>query len=300
MSGPLVGAIEAGGTKFVCGVGTSNGGSLETHTVSTRDPEMTFAEIAHFFEGAVRHSPLAAIGIGTFGPVELDRTSTRFGQILRTAKPGWEGANLVELVKGMSRLPVAIDTDVNAAALAEAKFAATPVRNLAYVTVGTGIGVGIVIDGKPVHGLGHPEAGHLYPRRHPAHGAFPGSCPFHGDCYEGVASGVAINSAWGGTPSQLPQDHVFWEVEAYYLAQLCGSLFLTLAPEIIVLGGGVMTHRELFNPIRRHTSDLLAGYFAGATSEAEISRRIVPPVCLEPSGLIGSYMLAEQLLVAAG
>lgn len=293
---PIVGAIEAGGTKFVCGIGSSSGGSIETRVIPTGDPDTTFAEVAAFFESGKRHGELAAIGIGSFGPLDLDQRSPSFGHILRTPKPGWEDVDLLGRVKQLAGIPVAIDTDVNAAALAEANVARSGISSLAYVTVGTGIGVGIIIDGKPVHGLGHPEAGHLLPRRHPAHTSFAGTCPFHKDCFEGLASGTAIKAGWGATPSQLPGDHVFWEVEAFYLAQLCSSLFLMAAPELIVLGGGVMNHHELFAPIRAKTVELLAGYLAGASDEAQLIRRIVPPACAEPSGLIGSYLLAEQLL----
>jgi fructokinase len=291
----IFGAIEAGGTKFVCGIGGSRRGSIETCTISTRDPDTTFAEVAGFFESVRHHGELAAIGIGSFGPLDLDERSASHGHILRTPKPGWEGVDLLGQVKRLAGVPAAIDTDVNAAALAEATVARSGIRSLAYVTVGTGIGVGIVIDGRPVHGLGHPEAGHLMLRRHPAHESFAGTCPFHKDCLEGLASGTAIAAAWGATPSQLPADHVFWEVEAFYLAQLCGALFLTLAPEMIVLGGGVMSHRELFDPVRAKTVELLAGYVAGVSDEAQMIRRVVPPACAEPSGLIGSYLLAEQL-----
>lgn len=295
MTPRIVGAIEAGGTKFVCGIGSSRGGSLETRVIPTRDPDTTLAEVAGFFESTRHLGEPAAIGIGSFGPLDLDEASSSYGHILRTPKPGWEGIDLLGRVRQLVGIPAAIDTDVNAAALAEAKVARSGIGSLAYVTVGTGIGVGIVVDGKPIHGLGHPEAGHLLPRRHPAHASFAGSCPFHKDCFEGLASGTAITAAWGARPSQLPADHVFWEVEAFYLAQLCSSLFLMAAPEIIVLGGGVMSHRELFAPIRAKTVELLAGYLAGAGDAEQVARRIVAPACTEASGLIGSYLLAEQI-----
>lgn len=293
---PLLGAIEAGGTKFVCGIGSVKGGSIETAVIPTRDPDSTFADVDAFFRRAGRHGDLAAVGIASFGSLDLDPGSACYGRIVRTPKPGWDGADLLGRVRAMTGVPTAIDTDVNAAALAEARAAGPDISSLAYATVGTGIGVGIVVDGNALHGAAHPEAGHILPRRHPAHDGFAGVCSFHGDCLEGLASGVAIRAAWGAAPSALPADHVFWDVQAYYLAQLCMTLFLTVAPQRIVMGGGVMSHRALFAPIHAHTARLLAGYWPVAVSPDQMAERIVPPSCVEPPGLIGAYLLAEQLL----
>lgn len=288
----IYGAIEAGGTKFVCGIGDGHSGSIETATIPTRDPDSTFADVDAFFHMARRHGPIEAIGIASFGPVELRPLADNYGRILSTPKRQWEGADILARTLSILDVPAAIDTDVNAAALAEA--ARTNVAHLAYVTVGTGIGVGLVNDGRPVHGIGHPEAGHILPRRHPAHDGFGGICPFHGDCLEGLASGPALAAFWGETPSHFPEDHPFWTVQAHYLAQLCVTLFLTMAPERIVLGGGVMKQQRLFPAIHRQTAALLAGYFGGATSEEAMAERIVPPVCTEPPGLVGAYLLAAQ------
>jgi len=289
----IYGAIEAGGTKFVCGVGDARGGSLETATIPTRDPDRTFADVAAFFHTAAGHGPIAAIGMGTFGPVELRRADPRYGQILATPKPGWQGTDMLARTRAILNVPLGLDTDVNAAALAEADAAGADVSQLAYVTVGTGIGVGLVSAGQPVHGLGHPEMGHILVRRHPAHEGFAGVCPFHGDCLEGLASGPAIASAWGDAAGFGP-DHPCWEVEADYIAQLCMTLFLSLAPERIVLGGGVMQQRQLFRLIRQRTADRLAGYLAGLTSADALTPHIVAPACTEPSGLVGAYLLAER------
>ncbi|OAN54825.1 MULTISPECIES: ROK family protein [unclassified Sphingobium] len=288
----IYGAIEAGGTKFVCGIGNIHSGSIETTTIPTRDPDSTFADVAAFFHQAHRHGPIEAIGIASFGPVELRPTADRYGRILTTPKRQWEGADMLARTRAILNIPATIDTDVNAAALAEA--ACANIMQLAYVTVGTGIGVGLVSGGLPVHGIGHPEAGHILPRRHPAHDGFAGVCPFHGDCFEGLASGPAATAFWGDTPSHFPDDHPFWSVEAHYLAQLCMTLFLTMAPERIVLGGGVMKQQRLFPIIHQRTAELLAGYFGGATSVEAMAERIVPPVCTEPPGLIGAYLLAAQ------
>lgn len=296
----LLGAIEAGGTKFVCGVGSAEGGSLETATVSTRDPEATFAEVRAFFRAAIqRHGALQGMGVASFGPVDVDPASPRYGHILRTPKPGWEGCDLVARARQIAPVPLALDTDVNAAALAEAAAAGMEETILAYVTVGTGIGVGIVADGKPLHGLGHPEAGHTFPRRHPAHGEFAGVCPFHGDCYEGLASGPAVEAAWGTPASPFPDDHPFWEVESHYLAHLCASLLLTVAPRRIVLGGGVMKQHALFPLIRQKAADILGGYLVAVPGAAALEELVVPPSCHEPPGLVGAYLLAAGAQAAS-
>lgn len=290
----VFGAIEAGGTKFVCGVGNATGGSLETVTIPTRDPDSTFADVEKFFRYAARYGEISGIGIASFGPVELNSRSSQFGRILATPKPLWEGTDMIARTRAIMDVPTLIDTDVNAAALAEAAAAGPDVTQLAYVTVGTGIGIGLISDGVPVHGLGHPEAGHILPRRHVLHGDFPGVCSFHGDCLEGLASGPAVAAAWGEMPSKFPDDHPFWAVEADYLSQLCATLFLTVAPMRIVLGGGVMKQQRLFPLIHQRTADLLAGYFSHVQSAADMAERIVPPICAEPSGLVGAYRLAES------
>lgn len=289
----LLAGIEAGGTKFVCGVGNAETGSRETAIIPTRDPDETFTDVEAFFQAASgRHGPVQGIGIASFGPLDLDPASASFGRILQTPKPFWEGCDLVARAGRIAAVPLALDTDVNAAAIAEAAAAGPDLRSLAYVTVGTGIGVGIVADGRPLHGMGHPEAGHGFPRRHDAHRGFSGICPFHGDCYEGLASGKAVEAAWGIAPPDVPSDHPFWDVESHYLAHLCASLFLTVSPQRIVLGGGVMEQQALFPLIRQKAVDLLAGYLAAIPDVAAMEAYIVPPRCQEPSGLIGSYILA--------
>ncbi|CAN5425914.1 ROK family protein [soil metagenome] len=292
MAERLYGAIEAGGTKFVLGVG-SEAGSIATRTVPTSDPDSTLAEVEAFFAEQPR---IDALGIASFGPLQLDRAVPGYGRIMSTTKPGWSGFDMVSRLASALSVPVGIDTDVNAAAVAEAL--AAGIGDLAYVTVGTGIGVGVVTNDGAVHGLSHPEGGHMYPRRHPAHAEFAGVCPFHHDCLEGLASGPAILGAWGGTLSQLPPGHVAFEVEAEYLAQLCASLFMLLAPKRIVLGGGVMQHLELFAPIRAKTLTLLNGYLSQVT-EATIDGLIVPPVSSEPPGLVGAYLLAASASASA-
>lgn len=285
-------AIEAGGTKFVCAVGDKHTLLYKT-TVQTRDVGETRADVLAFIEAAIhRFGPLDAVGIGSFGPLQLDRRRVGYGSITTTPKAGWSGTDIPEWFSGRYGVPVVIDTDVNAAALAEAK--AADVRRLAYVTVGTGIGVGLVIDGRSQAGFGHPEAGHVPVRRHPAHAGYAGCCSFHGDCLEGLASGPAISEAWGCSLAELPADHPAWEVEAEYLCQLCATLILTVAPERIVLGGGVMQQARLLPMVRKAAIRVLAGYSA-QWEEMTAVMRVTPPLQREPSGLVGAFMLAETV-----
>lgn len=291
----VFGAIEAGGTKMVCGVGDARGGSRETARIDTRDPASTIAAIVAFFERAAdRHGRARAIGIASFGPLDLDRASPDYGAFTTTPKPGWSGANLRRAIGEALGVPTAIDTDVNAAALAEARYGAAAGRHaVAYVTVGTGIGVGLVANGRTVTGLGHPEGGHLLPRRNPKHGDFAGTCPYHGDCLEGLASGPAIIAAFGATLADVAPDHPAWAIVSDYLGQLCAGLILTVAPEHIVLGGGVMAQARLFPLIRAETLRRLAGYAALWLPDGVAEARITPPGCAEAPGLVGAYLLAE-------
>ncbi len=293
-SGAAFAAVEAGGTKFVLGIGSAAGGSIARATVATRDPAATVADIARFFADAGRGTDIAALGLASFGPVDLDPASPRHGHILASPKRAWSGFDLLgALRRALGGIPAGIDTDVNAAALAEAATGAgRGAGDLAYATIGTGIGVGLVVDGRAVHGIAHPEAGHIRPRRHPGHGDFAGICPFHGDCLEGLASGPAITACWGAELSALPPDHPAWAIQAGYVAQLCAMLILTLAPERIVLGGGAM-RPGLFAPVRAELATQLAGYGVGADPPA-LEHRITAPRCPEPSGLTGAYLLAAR------
>jgi fructokinase len=288
----LVGGIEAGGTKIVVGIGTSDGGSRVTARLPTTTPDETIGAVLAFFREHCATMPVASIGIAGFGPLDLDPRSATYGHILATPKPGWPGTDLLGRIGAGAGIPVAIETDVNAAALAEAR-AAGDLTDLAYVTIGTGVGVGLVVAGRPVHGIGHPELGHILPRRHPAQGDRAGICPFHGDCLEGLASGPAIKAAWGAALNELPADHPARDAIADYIAQLCTTLLLAVAPARIVLGGGVMTGGDLLPAIRRRTAGLVAGYLADS-DEAALARRITSPACREPSGLIGAYLIAER------
>lgn len=285
----MFGAIETGGTKIICGVGSAAGSQAMTR-IETRDADETLAEVTAFFRN---QPPIDALGIASFGPLQLDPSAKDFGRITTTTKAGWSGIDLPARLGAVMGVPVAIDTDVNAAAIAEARQGAgCGARALAYVTIGTGIGVGLVIDGAPVHGLGHPEAGHLKLRRNAAHDGFAGICPYHGDCLEGLASGPAILAAWGESLGTLPADHPAWAAQIDYLGQLCATLILSVAPEHIVLGGGVMSHARLIAGTRARTRAILNGYCTAWADEATFVRRITAPGCIEPPGLVGAYLLA--------
>jgi fructokinase len=300
---PVYAAIEAGGTKFVCAVATADGTLLERVRFPTRDPATTLAEARAFFDAASqRVGAPRALGIASFGPLELDPRATAYGRLLRTPKPGWHDADLRAPFTSLG-IPIALDTDVNAAALAEAHWGAgrgddgTPLDSLCYVTVGTGIGVGAVIAGKPLHGLLHPEVGHIHPRRHAGDAGFAGVCPHHGDCLEGLANGPALVARLGHDLGDAPDAHPVWDIEADYLGQLCAQLALTLSPRRIVLGGGVMQHERLFGPIRARARHWLGGYLARDEVEGGIDAYIVPPGLGDRSGILGALWLG---VAAAG
>lgn len=286
---PLLGAIEAGGTKFVLGVGHGPDAIIEQQQIDTRDPATTLAEATAFF---ARHEGLAAIGIGSFGPLERDPRSAQWGHILATPKPGWSQFDLAGAVARAFRVPVAFDTDVNAAALAEARLgAARDAKVSVYVTIGTGIGGGVIANGHIVGGAGHPELGHMRPRRSADDHGFEGICPFHGDCLEGLASGPAIKARWGESLSHLPADHPGHAIIAGYLGEMCNTLRAALAPDAIVLGGGVMGTPGLFERVIEAAAASDGGYFA--LPAAQVIRR---PALAPVSGLAGAFLLAADLL----
>lgn len=298
MTKPLLAAIEAGGTKFICAVGWP-GTTIESVSIHTRTPDATLAKVCAFFDSAIKkHGMVKGLGIASFGPIELLRSSPDYGRLSTTPKPGWKNFDMLGALRHIIGVPSAIDTDVNAAALAEAKLgAAQNCDPVAYVTIGTGIGVGVMVGDRPLHGLGHPEGGHIWPRKHAAHHDFKGVCPYHGDCIEGLASGPALFAAWGLSPTEMPADHPAWDAESDYLGQLCATLTLILAPQRIVLGGGVMKRMELYPRIRARTRHWLNGFIASLHDDpTALDRFIVPPGCAQPSGLAGAFLLAESAL----
>jgi fructokinase len=235
---------------------------------------------------------LTAIGVGSFGPVELDQASAHYGYILRTPKPGWSMIDLMGTLGREFSCPIGFDTDVNAAAIAEHRWgAARGAQDVVYVTVGTGIGGGTLVAGKPVHGLLHPEIGHIYPRRHPADREFKGVCPFHGDCLEGLASGPAIVARSGASLDHLEAQHPQWDILADYLGQLCMTLVLTTSPRRIVMGGGVMSQLRLLPMIRARVKDLLHGYVDRPQVLDRLDEFIVAPALGAQAGVLGALAL---------
>ena len=274
----MFGAIEAGGTKFVCGVGTGPQ-DLIVETVPTESPDATVAAVVRFFR---QQTPVEALGIGSFGPI--DRSS---GWITSTPKTGWKNYDIVGAFRAALGIPVGFDTDVNAAALAEAQWGAgRGLTDFVYVTVGTGIGGGALANGRVLHGTMHAEMGHLRIPHDRAADPFPGCCPYHGDCLEGLASGPAIQARWGAPGELLPADHAAWNLEARYLALATANLVCTLAPERILIGGGVMRQLRLFDLIQRELVELLNGYMGAP--------KLVPPGLGDRAGVLGALILAEQ------
>jgi fructokinase len=303
MSDPrrLIGGIEAGGTKFVCAVGDEDGTIVRLSTVPTTDPDATLAKTTAFFQRAATElGPVDALGIASFGPLDLDPASPGRGGLTRTPKPGWSGINLRARLSEALGCPVAIDTDVNGAGLAEAALGAGRGMDcFAYLTVGTGIGGGLVIDQRPVHGLIHPEMGHLLVRRHPADEAFPGCCPFHRDCLEGLASGTAILRRQGHSLSANQPDDPIWDIVADYIGQLCAALFLLASPQRIIIGGGVMSSGALFPLVRAKVARQLNGYLGGRNNAADFAELIVPPALGDRAGITGALLMGAGALPPA-
>ncbi len=298
----LFGAVEAGGTKFVCAIGDAAGRLIAEHRLATRDPASTLAETFAFLHRAEsQHGPLEAIGLASFGPVDLDRRSKTYGRILKTPKPAW---SQVDLVGGFQREfgpRVGLDNPVNAAACAEHRWgAARDAETLVYVTIGTGIGAGVLVEGRPLHGLMHPEIGHIHPRRHAFDRDFAGVCPFHGDCLEGLASGPAIAARSGAPLDRLGESHPQWEIEADYLGQLCAQLVLTVSPQRILLGGGVMSQARLFPLIRGRMRHWLRDYLDRPELSSGVDRYLVTPGLGSQSGVLGALALAIGAADAVG
>ena len=292
-----IGALEAGGTKMVLAVYLEDGTELERLTLPTETPEETVPPMIAFF----RRHQVDALGIGSFGPLQLDPAAPDYGSITSTPKLKWKDYPLLKrLLDGMD-IPARIDTDVNAAVLAEVELgAARGCRNAVYVTIGTGVGGGVYAEGKLLHGLVHPELGHMLLRPHPEDPNPRGVCPYHEGCMEGLAAGPAIGARVQGDARDLPDDHPTFAIEAYYLAQMCVNLILTLSPQKIVLGGGVLSRECLLPMVRRETLRLLGGYVQHPAILQDMDNYIVAPELFPVSGLVGSFLLGKQALEEAG
>jgi fructokinase len=282
--------IEAGGTKWVCAVGTGPDNLTALERFPTTIPAETLARTIDFL-GQFRG--LKAIGVGSFGPIDLHADSPTYGYITTTPKAGWQFTDVVGPLRAAFNVPVGFDTDVNAAALGEGRWgAAQGLSNFVYLTIGTGIGGGAVVNGQLLHGLLHPEMGHMLMRRDPARDPFTGDCPFHQDCLEALATGPALEKRWGARAETLPAEHPAWALEAHYLAQAMVNLICLLSPERIILGGGVMHQPQVFELLRPEVQRMLNSYLQMPQITERIAEYVVPPGLGDRAGVLGSIALA--------
>ena len=291
------GGIEAGGTKFVCVVTDEGKNILAETRFPTTTPEETLGRTLDFFHQENRQlpQPICAIGAACFGPIDLNPASETFGYITSTPKPGWANTAFVRPLEEAFDVPVAIDTDVNAAAIGEGTWgAAVGMDSFIYLTIGTGIGGGAVYHGKPIHGLIHPEMGHIRIPHDWAVDPFAGFCSYHGDCFEGLAAGPALQRRWGQPGDSLPVDHPAWALEAHYIALALQSFICTLSPTRIILGGGVMQQAHLFPLIREDVIKLLNGYIQSPAILEHVDEYIVAPGLGGRAGVLGAIALAQQ------
>jgi fructokinase len=287
----LFGGVETGGSKWECAVGGGPDNLLATATIPTTTPEETIDSLIAFFE---HEPPVAAIGIGSFGPIDQKSTSPTWGHITTTPKPGWAYTDVAQEIRRRLSVPVAFDTDVNAAALGEHRWgAAQGLDTFCYITIGTGIGGGGMARGNLLHGLIHPEFGHMRIPHDRDADPYDGACPYHGDCWEGLASGWAIEARWGSPPEELADVDEVWELEACYLALGMVSVICVLSPERIVLGGGVMNQPGLLPLVQRKVSSLMNGYLDTAAVTEGVARYVSSPALGSRSGVLGAIALAE-------
>ena len=288
----LFGGIEGGGTKFVCAVGTGPDDIRAEIRFPTTTPAETLGKAIDFFK---KQGRLAAVGIASFGPVDPDPVSPTFGYITSTPKSGWSNVDVVSPLRAALNLPIGFDTDVNAAALSEWRWgAAQNCDPVLYLTIGTGIGGGVMVNGKLLHGLVHPEMGHTPLPHDFVKDPFTGTCPFHGDCFEGLAAGPAIEKRWGKKAENIPIGHPAWELEAHYIALALTSYIYTLSPQRIVIGGGVAQQETILPLVRQKVQGLLNGYVQSPHIIQSIDDYIVPPSLGNRSGVLGAIALAEQ------
>lgn len=290
---PVYGGIEAGGTKFVCVVGSGPDDVRAEARFPTTTPNETIGRAVDFLRA--HRADLDAIGIASFGPVDPEPTSPTYGFITSTPKPGWANMDIVGAVQGALDLPLGFDTDVNGAALGEHRWgAAQGLDTFIYLTIGTGIGGGGMMGGRLMHGLIHPEMGHVRLPRDVEADPFEGICPFHGDCLEGLASGPALEARWGQPAETLPSDHPAWPLQAHYLGLALMTYVCVLSPQRIIMGGGVMQERQLFPMVRSEVQELLNGYVQAPEILEHIDRYIVPPALGGRAGVLGAVALAER------
>ena len=293
------GGIEGGGTKFVCMVGRSPDDVLDETRFPTTTPEETIGKAIAFFAPHVHAGRLASIGFASFGPVDLHSDSPTFGYITTTPKPGWAHSDMIGRLRKEFKLPVAFELDVNAAAYGEYYWASENRSRdpLVYFTIGTGIGAGVISDGKLIHGLVHPEAGHMRIPHNWQTDPYGGYCTYHNDCFEGLAAGPAMNARWGQRAETLPAGHPAWELEAAYIALAMNNVVCMLSPKRIILGGGVMQQAHLFPLGRQKLTQYLNSYIQSPALLKQMDDFLIPPVLGGRSGVLGAIALAK---VAAG
>jgi len=288
----LFGALEAGGTKMVCAIGDEKGNILERVSIPTGTPENTMPPMIEFFRG----KGISALGIGCFGPVDLDKKSPTYGYITSTPKLAWTNYPIVAEFEKALGVPVGFDTDVNAAALGEATWGCTKdVENSIYITIGTGVGVGVIANGKPYHGMIHPEGGHILLARHPDDPMVGSGCPFHENCMEGLAAGPSLEKRWGVKGAELADRMDVWEMEAWYIGQAITNYIMILSPERIICGGGVMHQPCLLPLIRREVARQMNGYIKGKGMD-DLDNYIVGVSLNDNQGAMGAVKLAMDAL----
>ncbi|MCR5108771.1 MAG: ROK family protein [Lachnospiraceae bacterium] len=283
----MYGALEAGGTKMVCAIGDENGRILEQVSIPTLKPENTMDKIIDYF----KDKDIKALGVGCFGPIDPDKKSKTYGYITSTPKDGWRDYNIVGVLKEALNVPIGFETDVNGSLLGEITYGDSKgLKNAVYITIGTGVGAGIISEGNFIHGIMHPETGHMPMVPH-IRDKYAGKCPFHKNCLEGMAAGPAIEERWGKSAKELADNDEVWEIEAYYIAQAITNLILTLMPQKIILGGGVMHQMQLFPLIRKKVTDNLNGYIKAKELE-DMDSYIVPASLNDDQGIMGCIKLA--------
>ena len=285
------GGIEAGGTKFVVAVGGDQGNIKNRESFPTTTPQETTQKIVEYFT----RNPVDAVGLGAFGPIDPDPSSKTFGYITTTPKPGWANFNIVgELKKGLNNIPVGFDTDVNAACLGEIKYgAAKGLDSALYLTIGTGVGGGALVEGKLLHGLLHPEMGHMRLVRR-EDDTYEGHCPFHKSCLEGMCCGPAVEARYGMKGADIPSDHKAWDLLGYYIGQACATFVLTLSPKRIIIGGDVMHRTQVFAAVHKYTKEFLNDYIQKDEVTKNIDSYIITPGLGDNAGIVGSIALAVE------
>jgi fructokinase len=291
----LFGGIEAGGTKFICAVGTGPDEMLKHIQIHTTSPKETLEKVIIFFKKYHQKKQLKAIGIGSFGPIDMDKKSASFGKIVSTPKSGWNNTDILGTVQSAFNIPVVLDTDVNASALGEHLWgAAQGLNDFIYLTIGTGIGGGGMVNGNLLHGRVHPEMGHIYIPHDLKRDPFRGICPFHGDCFEGLASGTAMQKRWGKKPENLEENLEVWSLEAHYISLALSNYTYTFSPEKIIIGGGVTRHPRLIGIIHDNVIDFLNNYPYDSEYNKNIKEYIVLPALGNRSGVLGAIASAKQ------